>query len=196
MCIEKINNLIDQAPDVSQWWLANKKFLTRWFIGKFALWLAAFSIASCGAAATLLAYAGSLMVGKDWVLIAAPLVCGGGFVVAHLVEKFVPKKFRYNNFKLSSFVGDETASLAYVHEILSKAVTISDPQMKPILARLHILKDMDLPKCWWNAFSKELDNYVIEPPVVRKSEQEKIDHVFVQIQDSATLPPVPKVFRL
>ena len=102
-----------------------------------------------------------------------------------------PKRFTHNGLNLRDSVRDTTVTLDLTHEVLSQAVKISDPQMKPILARLHALKDTDLPKCWWDALAHEVDKCIVVPQPVNKSVQEKLDAVYIQIEDIATFPSTP-----
>lgn len=202
MSVEKINNLIDQAPGVSQWWTSNKRALNRWVIGMTGAIIPVLFITLLSVATTLLGYVswmdGSLPADKYWTLIAAPLVSFCGMGVMKFGHKVWPKRFTYKGFTLTRFTTAERASLAFTHNVLSKAVKIDDPQMKPVLARLSALKEMDLPKCWWEALFDELDNLTqrIQPQPLEKSIQDKVDAVYIQMEDAAASPSNPKVFRL
>lgn len=197
---EKLNTLIDQAPGVSQWWTSNKRALQWWFIGVMGLALPVFLLTILSFSTTLFAYGswliGSLPVDKHWMLISSPLLFTTGMGVIRLAGKLWPKRFTHNEFTLKGAVNYETVSLDFTHTILNRAVKIDDPQMKPILARLRNLKDLDLPKCWWEAFADELNNLTPKDPAIKKSIEEKIDAVYVQIEDVATFKAEPKVLRL
>lgn len=200
MSYEKINTLINQATEVSQWWTSNKRALNWWLIGSTAVIFPIFLMTLLSVAATLLWsgmwLSGEVPADKYWMLIAAPLVSLCGMGVIKFGHKFWPKRFTYQGFTLERFAKAESVSLAFTHNVLSKAVNLSDPQIKPILARLRNLKDMDLPKCWWEALLNELDNLTPKNPTVEKSIEEKIDAVYVQIEDVAASPVPPKVLRL
>lgn len=200
MLYEKINTLIDQAPDVSQWWTSNKRSLNRWVIGTTVALFPILFITVLSVAATLLGYvgwmAGSLPADKYWTLIAAPVVSLCGMGAMKFGHKMWPKRFTYEGFTLARSANAESVSLAFTHNVLSKAVKMNDPKMKPVLARLSALKDMDLPKCWWEALFDELDGLTAKDPVVTKSIEEKIDAVYVQIEDAAASPSPSKVLRL
>lgn len=165
MSYEKINDLIDQAPAVSQWWVSNKNYLNRWVFGKIMLQLPALSIACLGGSTTLLSVGLfgldgplALAVSKGWILIVGPLVFAGGFKLNCLIEKnFLPKRFTYGKFKLTEFVGSHTTPGELKYEVFVKFFKISTPQTKTILERLRIVEDMDLPKCWWEALGNELE---------------------------------------
>ena len=201
---EKLNNLIDQAPSVSQWWTSNKRALQWWFIGAIGAALPVFLLTILSFSATLLAYGswliGSLPMDKHWMLISGPLLFTTGMGVIRLAGKLWPKRFTHNEFTLKGAVVEETVSLAFTHKVLHRAVKIDDPQMKPILARLRNLKDLDLPQCWWKAFADELNNLTPKDPAteksIKESIEEKIDAVYVQIEDVAASETQPKVFQL
>ena len=130
------------------------------------------------------------------MLIAALLGIFGGLPAYRLSNKMWPKRFTHNGLNLRGSVRDATVTLDLTHEVLSQAVKISDPQMKPILARLYALKDTDLPKCWWDALACEVDKCIVVPQPVNKSVQEKLDAVYIQMENVAASPTPSKVLRL
>jgi len=201
MSYEKINDLIEQAPEVSQWWASNKRALNRWNFSASLMLIPVVLLSVVSALATMVGYAtladGSLRPGMEWVLLAAPLVAGCGLTFGVFLERFTPQRFRRKDLVLNGFVKKQTMSLTGVHNVLSQAIKISDPQMKPILAQLHALKDTDLPKCWWDALAYEVNTCVVaQHPTVNKSAQEKLDAVYVQMEDMSVVQPIPKVLRL
>ncbi len=200
MSYEKLNTLIDQAPAVSQWWTSNKRALNWWLIGYTAVVFSVLMMTLLSVAATLvwsgMWLSGEVPAEKYWMLIAAPLVSLCGMGVIKFFHKISPKRFTYEGFTLTRSANAESVSLAFTHKVLSKAVKINDPQMKPILARLSAIKDMNLPACWWEALWNELDNLTPKVLTVEKSIEEKIDAVYVQIEDVAASPMPPKVLRL
>lgn len=201
MSYEKINDLIEQAPEVSQWWVSNKRALNRSTLSVQMVRITVVLLSIFSVLATIAVYAtladGSLRPGVRWALLAAPLVAVCGLRFGFFLERFTPQRFRRKGLVLRGFVKEQTMSLTGVHDILSQAIKISDPQMKPILARLHALKDTDLPQCWWDALDCEVSKCVVaqHPPVTR-SAQEKLDAVLVQMEDVSTTPSIPKVLRL
>lgn len=200
MSYEKITTLIDQAPDVSQWWMSNKNSLKWWSRGlrTVQFFVAAIYVVSAFAAMPLIGWwiMNKLPADQHWMLLAAISGIFGGLVTIRCSDKMFPKRFTYNGLNLRGSVREETVTLNMMHDVLSKAVTINDPQMKPILARLNALKNMDLPECWWEALSNELDNLTPKAPVVTKSIVEKLDAVYVQIEDVTAAPTPSKVLRL
>ena len=201
MSYEKINDLIEQAPDVSQWWLSNKRALTWWYIFMRIAIVPAFAIPLFSIMACLMVYlswgmhAESLGDAKWW-LIGTPLASVGGLAFLRSFINYTPKRFKHKGLVLEILESDEAVSLAFVHKILSRAVNISDPQMKPILARLHALKDTDLPKCWWDALACEVDKCIVTPHPVNESMQEQLNAVYIQMEDVAASPTPSKVLRL
>lgn len=198
MSYEKINELIEQAPEVSQWWASNKRALNWWCVGSIAVIFPIFLMTFLSVAATVvwsgMWLAGEVPADKYWMLISAPLVSLCGIGVIKYGRKFRPKRFTYEGFTLARFAESESVSLAFTHNVLSKAVNLGDPQIKPILAKLHALKNTDLPKCWWQSLGKELDKHA-RPPV-NTSAQEQLEAVYVQMEDLSVDQPTPKVFRL
>ena len=200
MSYEKINDLIEQAPDVSQWWISNKRALNFWFRGFYTMDFISGGLFAIGASFSLLLFTGlafgQVSVTNPWGLAVFPFLCGLGCGWLKLSPKWWPKRFTYNDLRLTKEKHKETVSLAFVHKILSRAVKISDPQMKPILARLHAIKDTDLPKCWWDALACEVDKCVAAQHPINESVQEKLDAVYIQIENVAASLSTPKVLRL
>lgn len=191
---EKLNTLINQAPGVSQWWTSNKRALQWWFMG--AVGMVWFTVISCFALLVCIAAMCETKGVSPLMVVVVPLVFATGLGVLKSANKLWPKRFTHNGFTLKGAVNYETVSLDFTHTILNRAVKIDDPQMKPILARLRNLKDLDLPKCWWEAFADELNDITPKDAAVKKSIEEKIDAVYVQIEDVAVSPQPSKVLRL
>ena len=201
MSYEKINDLIEQAPKVSQWWVSNKRALNRWTFGANLVLAPIFALSVVSAIATIGCYGalsdGSLRPGTGWLLLAAPLIAGGGLTFTHFFWGFTPQRFRYKDLVLKGCVKKQTVSLTCVHNVLSQAVKIDDPQLKPILAQLLALKDTDLPKCWWDALAYEFNKCIVaQHPPINQSTQEKLDAVYVQMEELSVDQPTPKVFHL
>lgn len=201
MSYEKINELIKQAPEVSQWWVSNKRALNFWFLGFEAMNFIFYALGILGASVGSLLCVGvafnQVSVSNLWPLLVIAFLCGLGHGWFKFAPKWWSKRFTYNNFRLTEKSSDETASLDFTHEILSQAVNLHDLQMKPILARLRALKDTDLPKCWWEALACEMDKCIVaQNPSVNKSVQEKLDAMYVQMEDVSVTPSITKVLRL
>lgn len=200
MSYKKITTLIEQAPDVSQWWMSNKNSLKWWSRGLRAVQFFVNLIYVISAFSAIPLIGGWLMnklpADQHWMPLAAISGVFGGLVAIRFSEKLFPKRFTYNGLNLRGSVSEETVTLNMMHDVLSKAVTINDPQMKPILSHSSVFKDVDLPKCWWTALSKELDNLTPKDPVVTKTIEEKIDAVYVQIEDVTTACQPSKMLRL
>lgn len=202
MSIKKIQTLLDKAPSVSQWWLSNKTSLKRWDLGFDTLAVILLIMNLTGIGLTVLALIG---LGLGWwegegtgkiTLLAYPCGAAASLIMLRNMPKVWPKKFTFDQFQLSR-PENEDVSADYKYKVLSRLLNVSDLPSSAV-QQLHNIKQLDLPKCWWDALENTVVECIPQEPsqqIVKKSAQEKLDEVYVKL-DQATHEPSLKVLRL
>jgi len=192
MSYQKLEKLIDQAPGLSQWWKTNKSAL---HLGALAWVLLLFPLVFITGISGLMVCFGVLFIvfgdvplDRLWMVLNALLVFCGCFGAIRLGNKILKKCFTYKDFKLKyetfwEDYNDDSASWEFVRPVLQHALKIENSnicntQLKHLLMRLPIFKDMDLPESWWVAVSKELSNCTTLPTSTNEENtQEQPNHV-------------------
>lgn len=201
MSHEKIKNLIDQAPEISQWWNSSKSTLKRWFFFHSTINLFGQVIVLFGGIVTgisLQAWVTDVLAPGRGIFLLLSVIAtmvgiwwntdGGDF----LSRKLWPQKLTRNG--LTLWLNQEVG-VEYKSAVLSRLLKISDPQLQPLLQQLQDIKDLELPKCWWNALDDAIEHITPKASLSpAKSSEEKLEDVYTQI-DQATHRS-PKVFRL
>ena len=199
MSIEKIHGLIQSAAEVSAWWTSNKKTLTRKNIAWFGIQFIAMMTGILGVSGAIIAYTvwlnGSMAAGREmflWVCPLAAVIGGGVFMWANKTRL---KKFTHTQLPLEHTF-NQTVSLNRRRQILSMALNIPDPDRKHILSGLQDIKEMDLPKCWWDELNVALMSVAQPLSTPTKSMEERLDEVYVQMDTVVQAPKETKVLRL
>lgn len=200
MSIEKIENLIKQAPEVSVWWKANTKSLKRWCIAREVFCFTAMGVgvvAIFGTIASLVALAANQIDGREFLLVLFPalLILFRGML--NIPSKLWPKKFTYGEMILDN---NCTVPLEEKHKVLNAVLEIADPRIKHILLNLQSIKDLELPDCWWESLHTAAQKIIVQqtPPVavaVERNIQDKYDEVYEKM-DQVINGESSKVLRL
>lgn len=159
MHIQKILNLVNDAPTIALWWSKNKRLSKYWSFALYAV------CAPLGLICGISCVVGGLMMGismmggvvdtKLEVSIASMCLSALGtgllsFAAIWLLNWYCPKNLHYNGLKFhqEAFKVEQQQQV----KALNTALKITDPQLKEVLGKLQQLKDVELPNAWWEQF--------------------------------------------
>lgn len=205
MSIEKMQNLIKDAPNCALWWTENKTRcrLWSWFghiVGvplSLGIVLSVWAGAILGIGSALGAtYNGSLGV-SDVPLGVLSLkffyVALGLSVPFALLCIYCPKKFQWKSGKCNEEFFKPSAQRKA--QILSQILKLKNSQLPEIVSELPNIKDLDLPKAWWNMLEHAINNEAKAAAQVKDedkcsrvqkpSDLEVLDNVYVEIEQLA-----------
>lgn len=223
MSIEKLNQLIDGAPEFSQWWEANHANIEGQLKNN-RRWVSVFSGAHLISIAPqfmgVLHGINFLFPDPSAVLLttgnALPLLCAlamvGGFFVFNVVMMSKINTWAYQwpkklGIPLKNAIDPDellegrsgtmkTIDDTHKKQIVEKIINHSQNPVRTHAASLLRIKDLNMPDCWWVAVECVVDDIEGNTiTVAPKTAHEQLEDVYLGIEKSTNLQH-SKVFKL
>lgn len=186
MSIENIQNLINDAPQISQWWRTNEKSARRWSAVFCVSYLTLIPMMCVGGLlALVLGFAiiiGESVNDKMVVYIASLLAIS--LVWSALLALFWPRHLRFKNLKLD--YGYESPTDQYKYDTLHKLLQINNSKVQQLAKNIHAIKDIPLPQCWWEEVNGQIKVMCGRPHHETSSEQLAQLYAYIDPQHTAS----------
>lgn len=171
MSFKNIQQLIDDAPQISQWWRTNQKSAHRW---NGILWVSYLVLLPMGVVGGLLALCTSAaaLLGQatnDKMVVFIASVLAISLVWSALLAVFWPRHLRFKNLNLS--FGCEPPTDQCKYDTLHKLLQINNSKVQQVAKNIHAIKDIPLPQCWWEEINRQIKLMYGSPTPDNSSEQ-------------------------
>lgn len=210
MHIQKILNLVKDAPTVALWWSKNKRLSKYWSFALCAVRAPLGLIGGISCAVVGFMMGISMMGGGVDTDVEIASIClialGSGlfsFAAMWLLTWYCPKILQCKGLKCHQ----EACKVDQQQQVkaLNTTLKITDPQIKELLGVLQQLKDLDLPNVWWKQFilhtqaAYEQQNHELKKSAPQQIPADHLNDVYIEIQRQwieNQAPVTPKVLKL
>lgn len=189
MAIEKIQHLLNNAPEISQDWQNNRENIKRLRNGQHALLIGAYLLSTV-----------ALVLGLDYIasdalqFVWASAGCiGQTYMMRKFVQHIIPKWLAHRFPKSAEYEMEITKNFGWRNlwddadksHILKRVLALPNIDAKSISNALSKLQNLDLPHSWWWALNNCVAAVEQENAQAPKGNTEMLNEVYIEIQQLA-----------